>query len=454
VNVVVLTVDCLRGDRVGFMGYEGSTTPFLDNLAEDGVVFENAFATGPTTTQSMPGLMTGTYPSWFGGYPPIPESQTTLAEAFSDAGYTTVGIHSNPWLHPSHRFDAGFDVYVDITEGEKLGSRPEPKEGKTNSKKPLDAAKGRVLDTLKSTYYELPSSLRRVVSQSYFTYHYLFDRANDTAEMAVDRAIEAIDEEGTDDFFLWIHFMDVHRPYTLPAGLDADIWQTARITQPSYTNPTPNDQEHISRIYDQSVAYVDSQIKRLYQEFKRRGVDEETLFVVTSDHGEELGEHGNWFHRNFKLYDELLHVPLLIVDPDGKASHIEKMVSLTDVAPTVLERAGVSSATSMDGESLASAIEGKKFDGRDVVISEIYDPDHDRVAIRTREWKYIREESHEELYEIESEPAEKDDRSDVEEKPTLIERTHRMYMDHRGQASEQELDSDIEGRLRELGYLE
>lgn len=453
-NIVLLTIDCLRGDRVGFMGYDGRTTPFLDALAEEGVVFENAFATGSTTTQSMPGLMTGTYPSWFGGYPPIPESQTTLAEVFSDAGYTTVGIHSNPWLHPSHRFDAGFDVYIDITEGEQQGSRPNSKEGGTISPSLLNAAKGRALDTVKSTYYKLPSSLRRVISQSYFTYYYLFDRANDTAEMAVDRAIEAIDEQGTDDLFLWIHFMDVHRPYTLPSGPSPDIWQTARITRPAYTNPTPQDQRHISRIYDQSVAYVDSQIERLYREFERRGVDEEMLFVVTSDHGEEFGEHGDWFHRNFKLYDELLHVPLLIVDPDADSGCLEKMVSLTDVAPTVLERAGLTPLDSIEGRSLLPAFEGEQFDGWDVVISEIYDPDRDRVAIRTNEWKFIREESHEELYHIESDPAERDDRFDEEEKPPLVEETHSRYMTHRRQASERELDSDVAGRLRELGYVE
>lgn len=454
-NVVLLTVDCLRADRVGFMGYDGGTTPFLDELAEEGVIFENAFATGPTTTQSMPGLMAGTYPSWFGGYPPIPESQTTLAEAFSDAGYTTVGIHSNPWLHPSHRFDAGFDVYFDITEGERQGGRPEPKEGKTTSENFLDAAKGKVVKTLTSTYHELPSSLRRVISQSYFTSYYLFDRACDKAEIAVDRAIETLDKHGTDDLFLWIHFMDVHRPYTLPSpGIDDGIWQTARITRPAYTNPTPDDQEHISWVYDQSVAYVDSQIERLYREFERRGADEETVFVVTSDHGEEFGEHGDWFHRNFKLYDELLHVPLLIVDPDETSKRVAEMVSLTDVAPTVLERAGLTSPDSIEGESLLPALEGEQFDGRDIVISEIYDPDRDRVAIRTKEWKFIREESREELYHIESDPAEREDRSEEEEKPPLIKETHSRYMTRRGQASEQELAPDVEGRLRELGYVE
>lgn len=451
-NVVVLTVDCLRGDRVGFMGYEGGTTPFLDNLAEDGVVFENAFATGPTTTQSMPGLMTGTYPSWFGGYPPIPESQTTLAEAFSDAGYTTVGIHSNPWLHPSHRFDAGFDVYVDITEEEQQGSRPEPKEGKTNSEKPLDAAKGRILDTLKSTYYELPSSLRRVVSQSYFTYHYLFNRANDTAEMAVDRAIEAIDEEGTDDLFLWIHFMDVHRPYTLPAGLDTDIWQTARITQPSYTNPTSKDQEHISRIYDQSVAYVDSQIERLYQEFESRGVDEETVFVLTSDHGEEFGEHGDWFHRNFKLCDELLHVPLLIVDPRSTSGRVDSLVSLLDVAPTLAE--WIDSPTDFDG-GLLPALRDTSESERDVVISEIYDPDRDKVAIRTAERKYVRDAVQQSaiLYDIQ------DKEHQIEELefnhiPEDMQEYLDFYMDGRADKLQQSVSPDAENRLEDLGYLE
>jgi len=454
-NIVLLTVDCLRSDRVGFMGYEGGTTPFLDELAEDGVVFENAFATGPTTTQSMPGLMTGTCPSLFGGYPPIPESQTTLAEAFSDAGYTTVGIHSNPWLHPLHGFDAGFDVYVDITEGERQGTRPEPKAGETASRSSLDAAKGRAIETLKSTYYELPPSLRRVISQSYFTHHYLFDRARDKAEIAVDRAIAELDEHGADELFLWVHFMDVHRPYTLPSsGIGDGIWQTARITQPAYTDPTPEDQEHISQVYDQSVAYVDSQIERLYREFEQRGVDEETLFVVTSDHGEEFGEHGDWFHRNFKLYDELLKVPLLIADPSSSSGRVEDTVSLVDVAPTLLDRAGIPLPDSTEGEQVSLSHLGEQFESRDVVISEIFDPDRDRVAIRTDGWKYIRYESHEELYNLESDPEEQNDLSEEEGTPMLIEETHNRYLDRRGKKRERELDSEIQGRLRELGYVE
>jgi arylsulfatase A-like enzyme len=438
------------------MGYEGGTTPFLDDLAEDGVVFENAFATGPTTTQSMPGLMTGTYPSWFGGYPPIPESQTTLAEAFSNAGYTTVGIHSNPWLHPSHRFDAGFDVYVDMTEEKQQGSRPEPKEGKTNSKKPLDAAKGRILDTLKSAYYEFPSSLRRVVSQSYFTYHYLFGRANDTAEMAVDRAIEAIDEEGTDDFFLWIHFMDVHRPYTLPAGPDTDIWQTARITQPSYTNPTSKDQEHISQIYDQSVAYVDSQIERLYQKFKRRGVDEETVFVLTSDHGEEFGEHGDWFHRSFKLYDELLHVPLLMAGPSVQSERFTGLTSLTDVAPTVLEFAGIESPKLMSGNSMERHLREGDEPERKTVVGEIYDPNHDRAAVRSERWKIIcdRNENRTELYDIEADPDETQNLATEHDQPKAIQQGLREYLSRRERAKGAEIETDIENRLKGLGYLE
>jgi len=346
-------------------------------------------------------------------------------------------------------------VYVDITEGERQGTRPEPKAGETASRSSLDAIKGGAIETLKSAYYELPPSLRRAVSQSYFTHHYLFDRARDKAETAVDSAVKEVDKHGTDDLFLWIHFMDVHRPYTLPsAGIGDGVWQTARITQPAYTNPIPEDEEHISRVYDQSVSYVDSQIERLYRELERRSTDEETLFVVTSDHGEEFGEHGDWFHRNFKLYDELLHVPLLIADPSKASGRINDMVSLVDVAPTLLNRAGVPLPDSTEGEPISLSQPDEQFQNRDVVISEIFDPDRDRVAIRTESWKYIREESHEKLYNMESDPEENNDLSKNEEIPSLIEEKHDRYLNRRGTESEQELDSDVQARLRELGYIE
>jgi len=363
-----------------------------------------------------------------------------------------VGIHSNPWLHPSHGFDAGFDVYVDITEGERQGTRPEPKDGETASRSSLDAAKGRVIETLKSAYYELPSSVRRVISQSYFTHHYLFDRANNKAEMAVDRAIETLDKQGTDDLFLWIHFMDVHRPYTLPPDSNTGIWQTARVTQPSYTNPSLKDQEHISRIYDESVVYVDNQIKRLYREFERRSLDEETLFVVTSDHGEEFGDHGDWFHRNFKLCNELLHVPLLVVDPDSSPDRIDSLVSLADVAPTLVEWIG--SPTDFDGKLLPALWDTSKLE-RDVVISEIYDPDRDKVAIRTVERKYVRDAVQQSaiLYDVQNRehPIAEFEFDDI---PEDMQAHLEFYMDGRADEQQQSVSPDTEDRLEDLGYLE
>lgn len=448
-NVAIVTVDCLRSDRVGFMGYDGETTPFLDKLAAEGTIFENAFATGSATTYSMPGLMTGTYPSWFGGYPPIPESVTTLAEAFRTAGFTTVGVHSNPWLHPTNQFDTGFDVYVDLTKRQLAGKATSP-----NLERSLT---DQLIDSLKSIYHELPDSLQRIVSQSYYMYYYHFDRAHDRAEIIVDRTIKTLNEHEVEDVFLWVHFMDVHRPYTLPSdSLEGNIWRTARITRPEYTQPTTADQAYISKIYDSSIKYVDEQIERLYRYFEQEGANDETLFVITSDHGEEFGEHGDWFHKNFKLYNELLNVPLVISHPSVKSRRFDGLVSLIDVALTVLEYVEADVPGSMSGRSLVPVLHGDSVPGRDVVFSEIYDPHRNKFAVQSNHWKYItnRMQGRKELYDLDADPREQRNIFPEQEIPQEIRSEARRYSERMKRPNEIELNTGVEAQLKELGYLE
>lgn len=452
-SVVLATIDCLRNDRLGFMGYEGGTSPFLDELAEESTVFDNTFATGPATTYSMPGLMTGTYPSWFGGYPPIADSVTSMAEAFRAEGYTTIGIHSNPWLHRTNRFDTGFSVYEDLSRTQLTGQETEQDIKKGFS---VESVQRELFEGLKSVYYNLPNSVQTVVSQGYFSYWYLTGGADDSAETIVQRAIQALDEHGTDDVFLWLHFMDVHRPYTLPPERSlTDIWHTARITRPEYKHPSERDEQYISETYDSAIRYVDCQLERLHAYLtEQRG--EDPLFVVTADHGEEFGEHGDWFHREFKMYNELLKVPLLMNYPAGEGHHVDELTSLVDVAPTLLEYADIDVPPSMAGESLLSVLQTGADPTREVAFSEVYDPERDTIAITTKRWKYIHDRPNgvRRLYDLGSDPEERTDLLPESTVPDELRQHEHWYTERMERSTDQKMDQGVQTRLRELGYLE
>jgi len=284
-NIVLLTVDCLRADCLSSASKSEACAPFLTELGREGVTFENAFATGPATSYSMPGVMTGMYPSWFGGYPPIPDEIKTIAEMFNRSGFRTVGLHSNPWLDSAQGFAKGFDEYVDL-EAPDVKQRVEPHSAS-------NGLTDRLMGRLTSIYHEIPSErIRQFVSTIYYAQHYRFGSKQNSAERVAARAVKEIDQSGADDLFLWAHFMDLHRPYTvLSRNNEVSLWHAARVTQPDYSNPTPRNRDRIINLYDSNLSYVDENIRRIHNAVQKS--DEEYLLVITSDHGEEFGEHGD-----------------------------------------------------------------------------------------------------------------------------------------------------------------
>jgi arylsulfatase A-like enzyme len=302
-------------------------------------------------------------------------------------------------------------------------------------------------------FYELPEPLRRIGSQLYYTHYYAFDRTPDSAETIVNHAIDAI--KGRDDnVFLWAHLMDVHRPYTFGQDSDVNLWRTARITQPGYRQPTPRDQAHITGVYDQSVAYIDQQIERLYNWFDKQ-MTGETVFAVTADHGEEFGEHGDWFHGKFKLYDELLHVPLIIEGSKIPNTRIEELVSLIDVGPTLLDSADLNSPD-WPGCSVLPLFDSDLSCSRENIISEVYDPDRDKLAVRTKRWKLIRDNKNgrDRLYRILSNKDEKENLYPEVDIPMNLERKIKKYCEQRESITGRGINDSVKDRLEQLGDRE
>jgi len=306
-HVILIVVDTLRADALSCYG-SGASTPHLDALARDSVVFEGAHTPAPWTLPSMASLMTGVSPSVHRvdtARSALLDDWPTLAEQMRDAGYRTGAIGRNRFL-VGRGFEQGFQSY----------------------------------DLFPRHRAELPlAKLFPFVEKRALSRHA-------STEDLTDRAMAWIEIEREQDFFLWLHLLDPHQPYTPPAGYTVG-WEPAgrlstafdlldEVRDGSFA-PTPAEVERVRDLYLAEVQYLDAQIGRFLQHLRQLDHYDEALIILTSDHGEELWDHGGYEHGH-TLYEELLHVPLLIKLPrDGAAARVTERVDLTGVPATILE---------------------------------------------------------------------------------------------------------------------
>ena len=300
-NVILITLDTTRADRMGFLGSTRGLTPNLDAVAREGIVFSHAYSHVPLTTASHASLLTGTYPQFnhvndFGV--PLSDRLPYLPDILHHDGYHTGAFVGSLILDPldgtAPGFDRGFDVY--------------------------DAG----------------FHLRRHGADRYQT-------VERRAEVVVSHALGWLSQLPSPPFFLWIHVYDAHDPYDPP-----EPFKTRYKAQP----------------YDGEIAYVDTALGKLFSELRRHGLFDETLIAVAADHGESLGAHGENTHGIF-LYDDTLHVPLMIKLPLNRDAgcQVQSRVGLVDVAPTLLQAAGVGVPKDMQGEALLALVKPKAQQG-------------------------------------------------------------------------------------------
>ena len=289
-NIILITLDTTRADRMGFLGSKRGLTPNLDVLAKQGVVFSRAYSHVPLTTASHTTILTGTYPQFnhvndFGV--PLSPRLPYLPDLLHQNGYHTGAFVGSLILDPldgtAPGFDRGFDVY--------------------------DAG----------------FHLRRHGADRYQT-------VERRAGVVVNHALSWLSQLPDGPFFLWVHLYDAHDPYDPPPPFKA---------------------RYKSQPYDGEIAYADASLGKLFAELRRHGLYDETLIAVMADHGESLGAHGENTHGVF-LYDETLHVPLVIKLPLNRAAgrRVDTRAGLVDVAPTLLEEAGIPVPKEMQGEPL------------------------------------------------------------------------------------------------------
>lgn len=339
-NVVMISVDTLRADRLSLYGYERETSPNLDTWARrSAAVFRSAVVQAPWTLPSHVSMLTGLEAYRHGVHfynMTIPRSLTFLAEILHEAGYSTKAVTGGGLLHPRYGFTQGFDRYWYYS-----GSRATGEE--------LSQGMERVLEWLKEPpghpfflfihTYEVHTPWRS--RQPYF------DRFSDLPAVQ-DMRVKNPDPDPEEGFLGRNEVSDInlHRPKLPVEPTEAELVELANAA------------------YDSGIAYTDKQLGRLFELLARHELDGDTIVVVTSDHGELLGEYGVIGHRYF--YEQNTLVPLIIAAPGGRGAGVEidSQVRSIDIVPTVLELVGLQATEDIDGESLVPLLDGGDRDVR------------------------------------------------------------------------------------------
>jgi choline-sulfatase len=325
-HVLLVTIDTLRADHMSLHGYPRATTPFLEQLASQSVVFDRAIVQWPKTGPSFASMWTGRYPQSTGlthqAATRVPASYTVLPELFQRLGYRTAAVVSNAVLARKLGWDHGFDEFHESWE-----------------------ASGSELS-------DDPFEYRRWVNAH---------RVNEIALPLLDRLASAPRS------FVWIHYSDPHAPYTLPEGVEnpfvGDAWDVgeAVVELPSPRGKAIGDERSLRfyvRQYDANILVVDRAIAALVDHARSRGMlGTDDLLVVTADHGESLGEHGYHLAHGRLPYNTTAHVPLLFHAPGhlGSGRRIPDVVELTNLYPTLATLAAAPAAevpTDLEGRSL------------------------------------------------------------------------------------------------------
>ena len=344
-NVIVVSIDTLRADHLGCYGYPLETTPHIDRFAEESVRFATAIAQAPSTEPSHASIFTSMIPAHHGGlrarHQPISKNVVTMAEILRSAGFRTVSFNGGGQVAATYGFDRGFELY---------------------------------------------------------------ESAADNFSEKVKSGMSWIARNPNERFFMFLHTYQVHAPYT-PEPEELSLFDEGYHGKlPAHITPgllidinqgelalTQSDVAHIIAAYDGGIRSVDHAFGRFVDYLRKRRLLDKTLFVFTSDHGEEFGEHGQMGRHSHALYDELLKVPFILRLPGARfgSTVVEQQVRGIDVLPTVIEILGLDPMEQFEGRSLMNLVMQKE-DAERIAISQLDTADQrPPSSIRTESEKLI-----------------------------------------------------------------
>jgi arylsulfatase A-like enzyme len=387
-SILLVTVDCLRADRVGFMGYRRPTTPFLDALAknDDAFVIPTAIVAGAPTYYSLPAVLASRFPLALGrdvlGLGP---TEPTLASVLKQAGYATAAFAAgNPYISSRFGYRDGFDTFQDFVESEGAPLGENAPEGAIQGWAGL-------LNRQLQQHRAAMGPLKVLYDELYFRYCQRKTPAPDSldalrrfpsADVIVDRACEWLSSLGDTPFFLWLHLMDPHSPYyPKPEALALMNQPPVTPYRARYLNSYWNrsdlgpsrferHRDDVVALYDAGIRWADQQMARFNEFLHRSNRWDDCIFTLTADHGEEFLDHGGRYHPPDDLKEELIHVPLLMRVPGSKKREAAKSpFSLMHLAPTLLDAADLPVPQEFQGRSQWTRLQaGEGFD--EAAISE------------------------------------------------------------------------------------
>ena len=413
-NVILVSIDTLRSDHLGCYGYQRAISPAIDEFCEDAVVYETSISQAPSTAPSHASIFTSLIPAAHGAFlkrkTEIKTTIPTMAEILAINGFQTASYNGGGQLDKSLGFNRGFEIY----------------------------------DSFSEANYE-----------------------NEKMSDKVTKGLSWIKEHKGKKFFLFLHSYDIHVPYA-PDKADLES------LHPGYKGPVPipvsdkflktvnskkvklseDDKNFIISAYDAEIKSVDRAMKVLLDDLKKEGLYDKTIIVITSDHGEEFGEHGYMAWHSHTLYDELLRVPLIIKYPNQNLSgkRVSTQTRSIDILPTILEVLNLKMKAGFQGRSLLDLTMGKD-DGFDLyAISQ-----KDRLgslptSARTQDWKLYKQA----LFDLAKDPLEKKDvaAENLEIKTKLrsvIDESKKL--DEPGSKEKVEIEDESVEQLKTLGYF-
>ena len=434
-DIVLITIDALRYDHLGCSGYQRNTSPEIDHLAGSGIRFTRCYAQAPHTHPSIASVMTGTYPRTHRsivGSRILSPANRTMAEILQDAGYRTGAFVQNYWLSETFGFNQGFSEFHNL-DIELSGNR------------------------------------------------------------SMEHILEWLESQESDPRFLWLHFLEPHAGYMPRQQWIKEYLPDYQGDFFTFTNDMliecrcngirlPEEElDYIQACYDSEIRWTDEAIDRIIHFVRDRSGHRPVLFIITSDHGDEFYDHGSLGHDH-TLYDELLHVPLILYSPEvwQKPTVISSPVGSIDILPTVLDLLGLDQPAGLEGISLLE-FSGSNFPSNRPVIAQRYffrlashlisitqypwkmaveipDIDHNDI----HNWSIDADRCPALLYNLSSDPDESMDlmASEPEVAAELLDilvawshsGTDRNV--HEAHDNEQPIDNETRSRLQTLGYLQ
>ena len=420
-NVVVVVIDTLRADRLGSMGNGRGLTPGIDAFAEQAVLFERAFNHAPWTLPACASILTGQHPlehgagGQLGQFRTLDPSVSTLPGVFAAAGFATHAIVNVAFL------------------GETFGVT-------------------RDFETVDAKFYNSNVEIR-------------------PAGPTTDAALAWLDKQGDESFFLFVHYFDPHAVYDPPQPFRRRFAATADREDESFVYGTrdqmvalrrgelelvPQQIKRAEKLYDAEVAYTDSQVERLLDGLAARGLDGNTMVVITGDHGEEFLDHGGFEHGH-TVYDELSHIPLMIRAPGGSKGRVQATVRHVDLAPTLTEFCGLPGLPGAAGRSVLDLMRGERDRPRRVLA-------HGNMwgapltSLRDERWKLIVDAGGDvELYDWVADPGET--RNLAAQQPAEVKRMAELLqalskdMDALDRGGQADMSATVLDGLEGLGYI-